>query len=52
MGLQPGRWIIHVTSPGFAPTDQPVDVPSGTSRREPSLGGVRVELSRVAAAAR
>jgi len=52
LGLQPGRWQIKVTSPGFAPTEQAVDVPPGTSRREPSLAGVRVEISRVAAAAR
>jgi hypothetical protein len=48
LGLQPGRWQIKVASPGFAPAVQAVDVPPGTSRREPSLGGVKVELSRVA----
>jgi hypothetical protein len=46
LGLQPGRWEIKVASPGFAPTAQAVEVPPGTSRREPSLAGVLVELSR------
>jgi Carboxypeptidase regulatory-like domain len=50
VGLQPGRWLIKVASPGFAPAEQAVEVPPGASRREPSLGGVLVELSRLAVA--
>jgi len=50
LGLQPGRWEIKITAPGFAPAEQVVQVPPGASRREASLSGVLVELSRVAAA--
>jgi protocatechuate 3,4-dioxygenase beta subunit len=49
LGLQPGRWEIKVASPGFAPAEQAVEVPPGGSRREASLAGVLVELSRVGA---
>jgi hypothetical protein len=52
LGLQPGHWQIKVASPGFAPTEQAVEVPPGSSRREASLGGVLVELSRPGGAAR
>jgi hypothetical protein len=50
LGLQPGRWEIKINAPGFAPAEQVVQVPPGASRREASLAGVLVELSRVAAA--
>jgi hypothetical protein len=48
MGLQPGRWTLKVSAPGYAATEQTLEVPSGTSKREPSLQGVRIELSRAA----
>ncbi len=46
LGLQPGRWALRVKSPGFAPAQREVDVPSGPSRREPSLKNIRIDLSR------
>jgi hypothetical protein len=56
MNIQPGRWTLKVTSPGFAPAEQTVEVPQGEPgrvwRREPSLTGVKVELTRVPDASR
>jgi protocatechuate 3,4-dioxygenase beta subunit len=48
LGLQPGRWTIKVTSPGFDASEQAVEIPAGVSRHEASLTGVLVELSRIA----
>jgi protocatechuate 3,4-dioxygenase beta subunit len=46
MGLQPGPWTIKVSAPGYGPVEKVVDVPSGESRREPSIQGLRIELTR------
>lgn len=48
LGLQPGKWMLKVTSPGFEPAEQVVEVPPGESRRDPSVAGLRVELTRAA----
>jgi hypothetical protein len=46
LGLQPGKWILKITAPGYAPFEQTVEVPPGASKREPSVEGLRVELTR------
>jgi protocatechuate 3,4-dioxygenase beta subunit len=48
MGLQPGRWVVKVSAPGYGPVEQILEVPPGLSKREASLQGMRIELSRVA----
>jgi hypothetical protein len=48
MGLQPGKWTLKVTAPGYAPIEQTVEVPPGASKHEPSLPNVRLELTREA----
>jgi protocatechuate 3,4-dioxygenase beta subunit len=48
MGLQPGRWVVKVTAPGYAATEQILEVPPGLSKREASLQGMRIELTRQA----
>jgi protocatechuate 3,4-dioxygenase beta subunit len=56
MNLHPGRWTLKVLSPGFAPAEHTVEVPPGepgrTWKREPSITGVKVELTRVPDASR
>jgi hypothetical protein len=56
MNIHPGRWTLRVTSPGYAPAEQTVEVPQGEPgrafRREPSLTGVKVELTKVPDASR
>jgi hypothetical protein len=49
MGLQPGRWTVKVSAPGYGSVEQILEVPPGLSKREASLQGMRIELSRVAA---
>jgi hypothetical protein len=46
MGLQPGPWTVKVSAPGYAPAEQKLEVPPGLSKRDASLQGVRIELSR------
>ena len=48
MGLQPGRWVVRVTAPGYAASEQVLEVPPGLSKREASLQGMRIELTRQA----
>jgi protocatechuate 3,4-dioxygenase beta subunit len=48
MGLQPGRWVVKVSAPGYGSVEQILEVPPGLSKREASLQGMRIELSRVA----
>jgi hypothetical protein len=50
LGLQPGRWILKVSAPGYAPAEHTVEVPPGLSKREPSVTGVRIDLTREAGA--
>lgn len=46
LGLVPGRWTLKVSAPGYRPTEQAIEVSPGASRKEPSVRGVRIELSR------
>jgi hypothetical protein len=48
LGLQPGKWTLKISSPGYTPVEKIVEVPPGENKREPSVEGLRVELSRVA----
>jgi Carboxypeptidase regulatory-like domain len=48
MGLQPGRWVVKVSATGYGPVEQVLEVPPGLSKREPSLQGMRIELSKQA----
>ena len=50
LGLQPGRWVVKVSAPGYATAEQILEVPPGLSpKREASLQGMRIELSRAGA---
>jgi hypothetical protein len=41
---------VKVSAPGYGTVEQVVEVPPGLSKREASLQGMRIELSRVAGA--